>query len=212
MTNTMQGDKPHRTRRWQARHREILFQAEELFAQRGYAGTRLEDIGEALGIQRPSLLYYFEDKQTLYDATLGNIVRDLAARVEALDSNCTPSYLQHKLADLWLDFALERPHAARIVLRQLIDDSLPTSESSRVHVSHLFSRLQALASAACTGTFDPTAPRIDQFLLASSALSLLWVGAREAGLRSLDFDTLAPENLAAFKGLLTTMLQESLFP
>ena len=43
----------------------ILAAAESLFARRGYAATRLEDVAEAVGVKRAALFYHFRDKQAL---------------------------------------------------------------------------------------------------------------------------------------------------
>lgn len=51
----------------------ILQQAEQLFAQKGYAATTLDDIAAIVGIKRPSLLYYFSDKYSIYQAVIKNL-------------------------------------------------------------------------------------------------------------------------------------------
>ena len=48
----------------------LLRAAEEVFGTKGYHGANLEEIADAVGIRRPSLLYHFEDKATLYKAVV----------------------------------------------------------------------------------------------------------------------------------------------
>ena len=62
----------------------VLDAAERLFARRGYAATRLEDVAEAVGVKRAALFYHFRDKQALYDAihqATGSTTRLPGARV-----------------------------------------------------------------------------------------------------------------------------------
>ncbi|MFI9536930.1 TetR/AcrR family transcriptional regulator [Nocardia fusca] len=55
---------------------QILTEAARLFAQRGFAGTNLLDIAEAVGITRPALYYYVRSKEEL-------LTRIVAAGTEA---------------------------------------------------------------------------------------------------------------------------------
>src|SRR5579875_1192267 len=48
------------------RRAQILQTAEQVFAQRGYQGTSLEDIAAAAGVTRPLIYNYFADKDELY--------------------------------------------------------------------------------------------------------------------------------------------------
>ena len=44
---------------------ELYEHATRLFAERGFAGTSLQDIADALGITRPALYYYVKSKDEL---------------------------------------------------------------------------------------------------------------------------------------------------
>ena len=53
---------------------EVLGAATERFRTRGYAGTSLDDLVDATGLQRPSLYAAFGDKRALYLATLDRTI------------------------------------------------------------------------------------------------------------------------------------------
>jgi AcrR family transcriptional regulator len=53
--------------------REILERAAELFAQRGFAGTTVQDIADALGMSRPALYYYVKSKEVILEQLVENL-------------------------------------------------------------------------------------------------------------------------------------------
>ncbi|MFF5988558.1 TetR family transcriptional regulator [Prauserella flavalba] len=61
------GEKPARatTARRELVENEMYEQATRLFAERGFAGTSLQDIADAIGITRPALYYYVKSKDEL---------------------------------------------------------------------------------------------------------------------------------------------------
>lgn len=60
--------------------RAILAAAEALFAERGFEGASLNDIGAAAGLSRGSPSYFFGSKEDLYNEVLASV---FAARQEA---------------------------------------------------------------------------------------------------------------------------------
>src|ERR1700761_697788 len=48
-----------------ARREELTRAAARLFAERGYQGTSLADLADALGMQKPSLYHHIESKEDL---------------------------------------------------------------------------------------------------------------------------------------------------
>lgn len=118
---------PSRARRFPTaratqKRRAILGAAELLFAESGFEATRLEDVAKAVGIRRASLVYYFNDKRSLYDAVLAGLVGDLAHAIAlGLDSNGTLASRIQTGVGSWVDFLLARPTFARLLLREVAD-------------------------------------------------------------------------------------------
>ena len=61
----------------------ILDQATALFDQKGYAAVSMREICAACGVTKPTLYYYFADKETLYVDTLLRRLKGFRATVAA---------------------------------------------------------------------------------------------------------------------------------
>jgi AcrR family transcriptional regulator len=60
--------KPRWTRRKEARPQEVLAAALDLFVERGFAATRLEDVARRAGVSKGTLYLYFANKEELFKA------------------------------------------------------------------------------------------------------------------------------------------------
>jgi non-ribosomal peptide synthetase component E (peptide arylation enzyme)/AcrR family transcriptional regulator len=63
---------------------EIYEHAIRLFAERGFAGTSLQDIADALGITRPALYYYVKSKDELLAKLAADVAGGSAAQITEL--------------------------------------------------------------------------------------------------------------------------------
>lgn len=61
----------------------ILAEAEKLFARRGFAGTSIRDITDAVGIKPPALYNHFPNKEDLYAEVLAASLRPLIDLIDA---------------------------------------------------------------------------------------------------------------------------------
>jgi AcrR family transcriptional regulator len=59
---------------------EVLDRAVSLFAERGFAGTSLKDVADAVGLSRPAIYYYFPSKEALLEELLAGVTLS-AARI-----------------------------------------------------------------------------------------------------------------------------------
>lgn len=63
---------------------EIFDQATSLFAQRGYAGTSLQDIADAVGLTRPALYHYFRNKEELLAKLVAEVTVEAATDISKI--------------------------------------------------------------------------------------------------------------------------------
>jgi TetR/AcrR family transcriptional regulator len=116
------GEPDNRTKnaRGEEMRRAILRAAEDVFAELGYDGARMDDVAVRVGLRRASLVYYFRDKQTLYDALLDDLFGDLAGRYRvALQGPGSATERMLACIDIWAEQVEERPGMLRISLWEI---------------------------------------------------------------------------------------------
>jgi AcrR family transcriptional regulator len=98
------------------RRQQILDTAAELFAERGFHGVSVHDIGAACGISGPAIYKHFSGKAELLAASLTDISETLLKEGTARASSAaSPSEALDALIDWHVDFALG--HRALIVVQ-----------------------------------------------------------------------------------------------
>lgn len=79
--------KPRWERRKDARPQELLAAALDLFVERGFAATRLEDVAKRAGVSKGTLYLYFTNKEELFKAVVReNIVPALGEAEDIISS------------------------------------------------------------------------------------------------------------------------------
>jgi AcrR family transcriptional regulator len=78
-------NQPRWTRRKEARPQELLAAALDLFVERGYQATRLDDVAKNAGVSKGTLYLYFTNKEDLFKAVVReNVVPVLGAAEETV--------------------------------------------------------------------------------------------------------------------------------
>jgi TetR/AcrR family transcriptional regulator len=100
----------------------IIVEAKHCFADRGYDGTSLNEIAEAVGIRRPSLLHHFPSKEAIYAEVFNQSLQEWADRVEDAVGRDKKGWQK---VDLILTagfrFFQENPEFVRIVRREALE-------------------------------------------------------------------------------------------
>jgi TetR/AcrR family transcriptional regulator len=192
------GPRAERTRK------AILAAAERIFAERGFAAARLEDVAEAVGIRRASIVYHFRDKPALYDAVLADALGALLARLEPALLGPLPLARRAEAAvSVWVDVVAERPTLARLLLREAADATPQRTPAVVRHTRPFFALVERVVSesAGQVGT-----PEIDPAVLASqvAGATVFLVAAMPALLPGLGFERVDPERIDALRRELVT--------
>ena len=103
----------------------LLLAAGRLFAEKGFYGASLRDMGRELGMPNASLLYRFPTKGRIYAAVLERAAESLSAVVagarQARTGDARAEFTA--LFDGLYDWHREEPHFARLVMRELLDNA-----------------------------------------------------------------------------------------
>ncbi|MCU6480312.1 AcrR family transcriptional regulator [Arthrobacter silviterrae] len=122
---------PTRTQAKANRRTVLLDSAAALFAQRGFNGVSLEDLGAAAGVSGPAVYRHFSGKQALLGALLVGVSEDLLAGGRAvLAEGLDDGGALRELVAFHVDFALTKPDVIRVQDRDF--DSLSEGDQRQV--------------------------------------------------------------------------------
>jgi len=74
-------------RRKEDRPEEILNAALELFTEKGFAATRMDDVARSAGISKGTLYNYFESKESIFHAVVQEMISPEIEKVETMVAN-----------------------------------------------------------------------------------------------------------------------------
>ncbi|KQY06429.1 TetR family transcriptional regulator [Mycobacterium sp. Root135] len=102
------------------RRSQLIAAAEQLIAEHGFLGVRLEDIGAAAGVSGPAIYRHFPSKEALLvELLVGISTRLLAGAADVVAEADTPANALDGLVDFHLDFVFTEPDLIRIQDRDL---------------------------------------------------------------------------------------------
>jgi len=100
---------------------QILTQATRLFAEQGYDGTSVQQIAEAVGIRKPSLLYHFRSKDALRENVLAEMLAHWNSVLPGLLLKASTEERFDATMEALSEFFIEDPDRARLFLRETLD-------------------------------------------------------------------------------------------
>ena len=92
---------------------KILAAAAREFAQRGYAGARVDRIARLARVNKAMLYYHFGSKQELYRQLLRDTFGEVAAELEAIAASSQPHSARRCAGNAFADGAVRPAGAGR---------------------------------------------------------------------------------------------------
>ncbi|WP_313053520.1 TetR/AcrR family transcriptional regulator [Pseudomonas lopnurensis] len=190
------------TSRKRATLERLLLEARRIFAEKGLAGTRLEEIASAAGVTRQLIYQYFSSKEKLFASVLDESTHQVVTDLLSLDlDDLPPRQALRVLLEHQFDHYGTNPE-----LRSLAQESFRLHErsaQSRNRFSSMAPPLidlmeRILRRGAASGDFMPS---VDARMLcgASVLLTTLWFTSRHITSTATGFDTDTPAGIAAWR-------------
>ncbi len=160
----------------------ILLAAAEEFAERGFAGARVDEIARRAGVNKAMLYYHVGDKAALYEQVILDAVATVTARIEEGLSKEPAS--EGKILAIARGFeaaATEKPYLPRIMMREMAmgGRNLP-APAIEAFAKIIRMETSILDEASRDGFFAATDPLTLHILIAGGTmLHLVTKGVRE---------------------------------
>jgi len=109
---------------------KILTHATRLFAAHGFDGTALQDVADAVGVAKPSLLHHFPSKEALREAVLQQMLAHWTELLPRILMAATAAEGRFEaLTEALVSFFLEDPDRARLIVREALDRPKETRDT-----------------------------------------------------------------------------------
>jgi len=166
----MQPGQPKWRRRKDARPAEIVAAALEVFAEKGFAAARLDDIAARAGVSKGALYLYFETKQELFAAVVRDAISPNIAMVEATAAAIDLPFAQTSRLLLGRAADLLATSPVGPVAKMVIAESRNFPDLARVWHDEVVSRVLGVMSglierAQARGEIRPGHPRLHALAL-----------------------------------------------
>ena len=171
---------PRYQRRKEDRPQEITEAAFSVFAEKGYAAARVEEVAQRAGVSKGLLYLYFRTKEELFKAVVKSVVeRRLDALLQAVET--TDLSAEEFIRGPLLDFMKRVPGSPiAIVIRLLISEGQRHPDLVDYYWDHVVSKgltaiSQFIERGVERGEFRKTAVSdLPQLVLAPMMLSMIW--------------------------------------
>ena len=128
--------------------RKYIEAALPLFAAKGFHGTSISQIADALGLTKQAMLHHFGSKAKLYGAVLQTVAAHYEGLLQDETIKTLPAGAQFEAAlDLLRRELVRHSDSTRLVIRELMENSARAQQAGTWHLRPFLQRLTEMAQA-----------------------------------------------------------------
>jgi len=110
---------------------KILLAAEQVFAERGFAGTSMQEIAQLVDLPKSNLHYYFNTKEDLYRAVLSNLLEVWKQDALCFELYDDPRVVLTTYIRAKMNRSRTRPHGSKVWASEIIQNAPILGEQLR---------------------------------------------------------------------------------
>jgi len=151
--------------------REALFEAAtELFAERGFDGTKVEAIARRAGVNKAMISYHFGGKRGLYAAIVEATIEAFRERFAAVADESQPAAERlRRFVEAFGEVATRRPGFPAMMVREAVSGGRNLDQSVFRRMLQLFSLVRGIVEQGVReGSFRPVDPLLTHLSLIGS--------------------------------------------
>ena len=168
----------------------IIEAAGQLFGERGYEATRLDQVAAAAGVTKPIVYRHFDSKRDLYLALLDRHRDDLAGFVSSLPADGSIEQRLRTVLEVWLGYVEARSYAWKMLFRDTGGGPEIGARRREVHARARAVLVEVIRSLAATPVpHRELEPLAELMSMGMAALVLWWIEDAEVS-RSAVLDAL----------------------
>ncbi|MBW1808185.1 MAG: TetR/AcrR family transcriptional regulator [Deltaproteobacteria bacterium] len=188
----------------------IIFVAEAVFARKGFAGARTQEIADLASVNKAMIHYYFESKEKLYHALLDKILFDLIKLMQESVSDDLPYPEQLDVFYRgFFDYVASHKNFSRITTMEIGSNDRYLARLVETFFKPLFDRgVTFIKEGIARGDFKKVNER--QFLVSIYAMTMAYFSDAEFIGMLLGVDPLSKKLVKERRDLLLDMVFASL--
>jgi TetR/AcrR family transcriptional regulator len=191
--------------------RRILAAAESIFAERGLAGARTEEIARAARVNKALLYYYFDSKRKLYRAVFEDLFSQAGRSIEAaMPPAASARETILAFVEGYFQFRVENPHYARLMQHLMMESPEQFRWLAREYFGPGFRQLSnTIRRGIARGEFQRIHP--EHTVINLLAMIVFYFSGAPVHSLLLGRDALQPTMIAAHKRAVADLLEHGLF-